>query len=230
MKRTIMIVVLTIFAFLLVEFLTLEIYFRTHKFSAKDKPSRLEMAFAKHARNISTPSDAKSLTNPRPVTEESMREAREHFAEHCSICHGIDGKGQTTIGQNLYPQAPDMTQGATQQKTDGELFYIVSHGVRLTGMPAWEGTDSPDSIWDLVAFMRHLPQLTPDELREMKQVAGEGEMEEMEDGHAQMEGMGEQKVKGGKGNGNANTATPPAKRPMKKPHSHAPGTKPHDDR
>lgn len=106
MKRTIMIVVLTAFAVLLVEFLVVEIYFRTHKFSAKEKPSWLERTFAEHARNISTPSDARSLTNPRAVTEGSMKEAREHFAEHCSICHGVDGKGQTTIGLNLISASP----------------------------------------------------------------------------------------------------------------------------
>ncbi len=229
MKRTIMIIVLTVFAVLLVEFLAVEIYFRTHKFSAKEKPSWLERAFAEHARNISTPSDAKSLTNPRPITEESMKEAREHFVEHCSMCHGVDGKGQSTIGQNLYPQAPDMTQGATQQKSDGELFYIISNGVRFTGMPAWEGADTPEAIWDLVSFIRRLPQLTPEELKELKQIAGEEDMEEVKEGHEQMGGMAEQKVEGEKGQGNTNRAAPPMTRPKKKPHTHAPGTKPHND-
>ena len=52
---------------------------------------------------------------------------------------------------------------------DGELFYIISNGVRLTGMPAWEEEDSPEEIWDLVSFIRRLPQRTPEELKEMKQ-------------------------------------------------------------
>ena len=101
------IVIVTIFVFLLVEFMAVEIFLRTHKFSAKDKPSWLESTFAQHARNISVPADARGLKNPRPATDEIMSEAREHWTEHCSICHGIDGRGDTVIGRGMYPPAPN---------------------------------------------------------------------------------------------------------------------------
>jgi len=72
------------------------------------------------------------------------------------------------MGRNLYPKAPDMTAD-TQSLTDGEIFFIIKNGVRLTGMPAW-GDDSPESdraSWELVRFIRYLPRITPEELREM---------------------------------------------------------------
>ena len=53
------------------------------------------------------------------------------------MCHGNDGKGKTTIGQNLYPKTPDMTLPATRNMTDGELYYTIQNGIRLTGMPFW---------------------------------------------------------------------------------------------
>jgi mono/diheme cytochrome c family protein len=142
-----------------------------HGFSAREKPSRVEAFLARHARRIATPAGAKGLKNPYPATTESLAEAREHFVEHCSTCHGLDGRGDTPIGRNLYPKAPDMTDAETEQLTDGELFYIISNGVRFTGMPAWGSEDSPESIWDLVGFIRRLPSLTPEELKLMQQQA-----------------------------------------------------------
>jgi hypothetical protein len=72
----------------------------------------------------------------------------------------------------MYPPAPDMRQSGTQQLTDGELFGIIQNGIRLTGMPAWGGGfahDERDS-WKLVHFIRHLPQLTAYEEKEMQQL------------------------------------------------------------
>lgn len=149
-----------------------------HGFSARDKPSRLEKYLARHARKIATPTGAKQSKSPYPVTPESMAAARAHFVEHCSSCHGLDGRGDTTIGRNLYPKVPDMTDAETQQLSDGELYYIISNGVRFTGMPAWGSEDSPKSIWELVAFVRRLPQLSPEDLRTMRELAGGTSSEE----------------------------------------------------
>lgn len=139
-----------------------------HGFSAREKPSRIEAFLAGHARRIATPADAKTLRNPYAPIPEIVAEGRDHFAEHCAVCHGNDGRGNTVIGRNLYPKAPDMTDAETQKLTDGELYYIISNGVRFTGMPAWGGEDSPEEIWKLVLFIRRLPQLTPDELKVME--------------------------------------------------------------
>jgi mono/diheme cytochrome c family protein len=148
-----------------------------HGFSAREKPSRIEAFLARHARRIATPAGAKGLKNPYQGTPESLAEAREHFVEHCSTCHGLDGRGDTPIGRNLYPKVPNMTDTETQRLTDGELFYIISNGVRFTGMPAWGSEDSPQSIWELVVFIRRLPQLSPEELKLMQGLASEPESE-----------------------------------------------------
>jgi mono/diheme cytochrome c family protein len=105
-----------------------------------------------------------------PLTPEALARARAHFADHCASCHGNDGRGQTTLGRNMYPKAPDMTLPETQRLSDGELFAIIENGVRLTGMPAWgrPGPEDDAETWELVHFIRHLPRITPDELEEMK--------------------------------------------------------------
>ncbi len=141
----------------------LAVWFQRHGFSAREEPVWYEKVLARHARRIATPKGAKELKNPFPLTGESLLEAREHWVEHCSTCHALDGSGNTTIGRNLYPKAPDMRDLDTQKLTDGELFYIISNGVRFTGMPAWGGEDSPQSIWELVGYIRRLPALSPEE-------------------------------------------------------------------
>jgi mono/diheme cytochrome c family protein len=174
------ITVLVVLLLLLSGAIALGVWFINRGFSAREEPSWIETVLARQARKIATPAEAEELKNPHPVTEASKAEAREHYVAHCSICHGIDGRGDTAIGRNLYPKVPDMTQEDTQLLYDGELYYIISNGVRFTGMPAWGDEDSPESIWALVAFIRRLPKLPPEELKQMKEMAegGEREMEE----------------------------------------------------
>jgi mono/diheme cytochrome c family protein len=152
-----------------------------HGFSAREEPSWLESVLARHARRIATPAGAKELTNPHPLTETSRAEAREHFVAHCSVCHGLDGSGDTVFGRNMYPKVPDLSHTETQRLTDGELYYIISNGVRFTGMPAFGGEDDPQSIWELVAFIRRLPTLSPEELKLMQKLSsGDGRQQKGE--------------------------------------------------
>jgi mono/diheme cytochrome c family protein len=134
--------------------------------AARDEPGAIEIALARRARQLAIPSDARSRPNPVPASPESIGSALEHWADHCASCHANDGSGETAIGRGLYPRAPDMRQPATQGLTDGELFYIIENGVKLTGMPAWS-TGTPDgevASWQLVHFVRRLPALTEEEL------------------------------------------------------------------
>ena len=121
-------------------------------------------------RRYATPSDLRGKKNPVPLTSEVLAEARAHFADHCAVCHGNDGKGQTAMGPKFYPKAPDMTLPETQAMSDGEIFATIENGIRLTGMPGWgNGTaESAYGSWTLVHFIRHLPRITPEELEEMK--------------------------------------------------------------
>ncbi len=139
-------------------------------FTVHDNPTAFEAFMAGRMRHWSVPADLHDARNPVPLTPEILAEAREHFADHCAICHGNDGKGQTEMGQHLYPRAPDMTLPETQSQSDGELFATIENGVRLTGMPGWgDGTaESARASWTLVHFIRHLLKITPLELEQMK--------------------------------------------------------------
>ena len=137
-----------------------------HGVSARDTPTGAEAVIAGVLRRAAVPRAARSMKNPVPLTDAVLAEGREHWADHCAPCHGLDGKGNTEIGRGLYPKVPDMSDGSPDL-SDGELYYIIVNGVRLTGMPGW-GDREADENWHLVHFIRHLPKLTPAELESMR--------------------------------------------------------------
>jgi len=137
-----------------------------HGVSARDQPTAAEAAIAGVLRRAAVPRAARTMKNPLPLSDVVLAEGREHWADHCATCHGDDGKGNTETGRGLYPKVPDMSDGSPDL-SDGELFYIIANGVRLTGMPGW-GAQEPEENWHLVHFIRHLPKLTPAELQSMR--------------------------------------------------------------
>jgi mono/diheme cytochrome c family protein len=164
-------------------------------FSALATPSVIEELAATTARKLAVPSSYRELRNPITPSTENIRGGMEHFAFHCSPCHSNDGDGHTVYGKGLYPKPPDLRAAGTQNKGDGELYYTIDNGVRLSGMPAFSGTNSivdcvvelaidngvrlsgmpafsgthtAAQTWRLVLFIRHLPEITPEELIEMK--------------------------------------------------------------
>jgi len=144
-----------------------------HGVSARDQPMQAEIFVARHLRHLAIPMSAREMSSPTPATPATIKAGMEHFADHCAICHGNDGRGDTEVGKNLYPKAPDMRSEETQQLSDGELFYIIENGIRFTGMPGWGTGKSDDAegdheTWPLVHFIRHLPKLTDAEVEQMK--------------------------------------------------------------
>ncbi|MDP9171020.1 MAG: c-type cytochrome [Acidobacteriota bacterium] len=152
-------------------------------FSARSQPSFLETFAAGEARSLAIPAAAKQQSNPVVKTPAVLEEAMAHWADHCAVCHGNDGSGEVEMGRQMYPHAPDMRNDGTQKLTDGELFYIIENGIRLSGMPGWGGAEAhahSEDSWKLVHFIRHLPDLTAPEIAKMEKLnpKGPGDKEE----------------------------------------------------
>ena len=156
-----------------------------HGFDARKQPSSMEIRLARALRHMAIPKADRNEENPWKdvATADVMKDAREHFADHCAECHANDGSGDTEMAKGLYPRPPDMRLPATQNLSDGELYYIIRNGVPLTGMPAWGDPhfDQDDDSWQLVLFIRHLPHLTADELKDMESYNPKGKMETEEE-------------------------------------------------
>lgn len=143
-------------------------FIATHSFSAREKPLAVEAFIARNLRHLALPPDVRGMKNPVTASSLNMAETRDHFADHCAVCHNNNGDGKTMINEGLYPPVPDLRESQTQNLSDGEIFYIIKNGIRFTGMPGWGGSDNEN--WKLVAFIRHLPKLSHRELELMKEV------------------------------------------------------------
>jgi mono/diheme cytochrome c family protein len=142
----------------------------TSGFSAKTEPHALEVFIVRQIPHLAIPIENRNAQNPIPLSPDVIKDSLAHFADHCALCHANDGSGQTPIGKNVNPKAPDLRLPDIQSMSDGEIFWVIHNGIRFTAMPAWgEGDPAEDKdSWKLIHFIRHLPQLTPDELDQMK--------------------------------------------------------------
>src|SRR5688572_8792799 len=76
--------------------------------TARATPGGLETSLARSVRRLAIPRAVRDLTNPVPPTVEHLADGLAHFADHCALCHANDGSGDTELGRNLFPRAPDM--------------------------------------------------------------------------------------------------------------------------
>ena len=114
-----------------------------------------DRAIAHHARNIVVPADLNSPT--RIATGAGL------YTEMCTGCHLGPGLEKTEMSQGLYPQAPELARG--QNQSAAEQFWTIKHGLKLSAMPAWGKTHDDQLIWDMVAFVRALPKMTPEQYK-----------------------------------------------------------------
>lgn len=147
------------------------VYTGSFNTAATIPPSRLEKRIAGFALDRSVAKRAPARTNPLPSTPETRREGLREYRSHCLVCHGAPGVDPGAIGQGLNPGAPDLSLPRVQARTDGELFWITSEGIRMTGMPAFGPTEDEEEIWHMVAAVRYLPELTDDEVAQLRERA-----------------------------------------------------------
>jgi mono/diheme cytochrome c family protein len=101
------------------------------------------------------------------------------YAEMCSTCHLAPGMKRTEISWGLYPRAPELRRGG--RLTAAEQFWVVKHGIKMTGMPSWGVTHDDSLLWDIVAFLRKMPELTADEYQALVRSAPKTHEEMMQD-------------------------------------------------
>jgi predicted CXXCH cytochrome family protein len=125
--------------------------------SALNEPPKVEIVIATWLLHQSVPDEAKNRVNPLGGDPADITAGRDLYRAKCEVCHAYDGGGKTSIGAGEYPRPPALRSAAIAATSDGELFYHIQHGIRNTGMPAWNFPDH--QIWQLVSYIRKLPQV-----------------------------------------------------------------------
>ncbi|GAB3734304.1 hypothetical protein GCM10028862_17370 [Luteimonas pelagia] len=127
-----------------------------------------ERSIRAHARGIAVPGDL--------ADAERMRQGAGNYAAMCTGCHLAPGMAPTELSRGLYPAPPNLSRHAVDP---AEAFWVIKHGIKASGMPAWGGSMDDAYIWNMVAFLGELPGM--DETRYAALVSSS-------DGHAHGDG------------------------------------------
>jgi mono/diheme cytochrome c family protein len=122
------------------------------------------------------------ITVPNLEDETLIRTGLGHYNEMCTTCHGAPGVKISEIGQGLNPDPPELSD--VGRDAPEETFWVVKNGIKMTGMPSFGVTHTDDEIWAIVAFVRRMGKLTPEQYQAMVQKAGLKMPESEEPGEA----------------------------------------------
>jgi len=128
---------------------------------AADQPtSRFERRLAMSAMDASTERHAPDLKNPVQATEANLVAGAKLYLEHCAGCHGLPSNPESRFSRSFNPPTPGFFKNAPDMP-DNQNFYIIQHGVRWTGMPAWSKTLTEEQMWQIATFMANVEKLPP---------------------------------------------------------------------
>ena len=124
----------------------------------------MERSVRDHAAEVEVP----------PLSDSALlRTGFDHFEAMCVTCHGAPGVERSEIGKGLTPEPPELSREIAEW-SPAELYWIVKHGIKMTGMPAFGATHDDRALWGIVAFLLRLPEISPEEYRAMREAGGGG--------------------------------------------------------
>jgi thiosulfate dehydrogenase len=131
--------------------------------NADASPGPLETWMASTSLRASLQRQAPSQANPVADNELNLLEGVRLFATNCAVCHGsAQGKAAASpIARGLYQKPPQFANDGVEDDPEGETFWKVKHGIRLTGMPSFAATLTDREIWTLALFLKHMDKLPP---------------------------------------------------------------------
>jgi mono/diheme cytochrome c family protein len=132
------------------------------QWNATARPSAAEAWSARYVLSKWVRNNAPSERNPIPPTAENLREGEHEYDEHCAVCHGLDGSAENRVGGDFHPPITRLSRGV-KFLSDGQFYFIVSNGIRMTAMPGFATRHSSDDLWKIILWVRHFPNLTPQE-------------------------------------------------------------------
>jgi mono/diheme cytochrome c family protein len=175
----------TILVLLLVVGMAIFVYSGSYNMGADAPHTRLTFFVLERLRDRSINAHANSLHVPPLDDPQLILKGAGQYAAMCTECHLAPGKKNSELRAGLYPQPPDLTRVPVEPQ---RAFWVIKHGIKMSAMPAWGATHEDPTIWSMVAFLRKLPTLTPEEYKDVVSRAPPDEgMEEMKD-HMDMPG------------------------------------------
>lgn len=129
--------------------------------NADAAPGALEKWMARTSLRATMRREAPSEANPVALNEQNLLEGLRLYARNCAVCHG-SAKGNAAaspIAKGLYQKPPQFASHGVERDPEGESFWKIKHGIRLTGMPSFGATLSDTDIWKIALFLKHMDKL-----------------------------------------------------------------------
>ena len=120
-----------------------------------------EKWFARLALDAAIARNAPKTDSPLPPTDRNLMKGLRLYGENCLVCHGGPDARSSKIALGLYQKAPQLARYGVEDDEDGEVYWVVAHGIRMTGMPAFRETLTEDELWSLVLFLKNMDSLPP---------------------------------------------------------------------
>jgi len=153
-------------------------HFGMYPIGADNPPSRLERALAGRALDEYADKHKPAGDNPVQITPANLTQGAKEYEEHCALCHGGAKAKISPMRDKFNPPVPQLVNRIPHDP-DAWLFWVTKHGVRMTGMPTWDGILSDDEMWKVVAFIKHSNKLPPEVQSAWQRMAATpGEIEE----------------------------------------------------
>jgi len=139
-------------------------------------------SFIQMLRNRSIEARSADIQPPELSDPKYRQAALAHYHGMCRMCHGAPGYPPNELARGLYPGPPDMTSGGIQKaRSEVDIYWVVKHGLKMTGMPAFGPTHKTEELWGLVALAGAMPGMSPE--RYAKGIEAAGAVLEMGNGH-----------------------------------------------
>ena len=129
--------------------------------NADATPPALEKWAARKSLHATIAREAPKTPNPAPLDDANLIAGVKLYAANCAVCHGAADGAASNVAAGLYQRAPQLAKHGVEDDEDGETYWKVYHGIRLTGMPSYAKTLSEAQIWQVTLFLKHMDQLTP---------------------------------------------------------------------
>jgi mono/diheme cytochrome c family protein len=127
---------------------------------ADDHHTKVALAIIQQLRERSIVTRARGIVVPNLADPEKIAAGARRYAALCTECHLAPGLSKSALRAGLYPHPPNLAQ---EEVLDAQhTFWVIKHGIKMSAMPAWGKTEDDTEIWELVAFIRQLPEMTPE--------------------------------------------------------------------
>ncbi|MEE9215235.1 MAG: cytochrome c [Thermodesulfobacteriota bacterium] len=140
------------------------IYSGTYNIAATEPHSLLVEWVFNTAKKYSVKKHSENITRPKLSDDSLVKAGFDHYENMCAGCHGAPG---TEPAEGFNPSPPDLAEKA-EELSSTELFWVTKNGIKMTGMPAFGLSHSDQEIWSIVAFLKQLPDLTPEDYDALK--------------------------------------------------------------